>query len=91
MNKQIIYGTGDVYQGIIVKQGRGKMKYLSGNEYEGYWENDMKNGEGVMKYSDGFTYKGSWLNDKKHGKGILIGPNNFMIEGIWKNGVLVKE
>lgn len=91
MNKQIIYGTGDVYQGRIVKQGKGKMKYLSGDEYEGNWDDDMKNGYGVMKYSNGFTYKGTWLNDKKHGNGILIGPNNFMIEGVWKHDIQVKE
>ena len=91
MNKQIIYGTGDVYQGRIVKQGRGKMKYLSGDEYEGNWKNDMKNGRGVMKYADGYTYKGNWFNDKKHGDGILVGPNNYLLIGKWENDILIKK
>ena len=33
-----------------MKNGKGKIIYNNGNEYDGEWKNDKKNGEGYMEY-----------------------------------------
>ena len=51
-----------------VKQGKGIMKYINGNEYNGEWKNNKKEGE--------------YFNDKRNGKGKEYDyDGNLLFEG----------
>ena len=53
------------------RQGNGKMKYDSGNYYEGPFLNDKYHGnDGVYKWADGDEYVGQWKNGERNGLGI---------------------
>jgi len=53
------------------RQGQGKMKYDSGNIYEGPFVNDKYQGEnGIYKWADGDQYEGQWKNGERNGFGI---------------------
>ena len=47
-----------------MKNGKGKIIYNNGNEYEGEWKNDKKNGEGYIEYiNEQDKFKGEFEND----------------------------
>jgi len=53
------------------RQGLGKMKYDSGNSYEGPFLNDKYHGDnGVYKWADGDEYVGQWKDGERNGLGI---------------------
>jgi hypothetical protein len=35
--------------------------WANGNQYKGFYLNDMREGEGTMKWSDGTIYNGEWV------------------------------
>jgi len=46
--------------------GRGRLKYASGNVYEGEWRGDRKEGEGVMHWQDrNEVYEGMWVGNQQ--------------------------
>ena len=57
-----------------MKNGKGKIIYNNGNEYEGEWKNDKKNGEGYIEYiNEQDKFKGEFENDmEKNGEGLII-------------------
>ena len=57
-----------------MRNGKGKMIYINGDEYEGEWKNDMKNGKGEMFYINEYeSFKGEFENNfEKNGEGIII-------------------
>ena len=54
----------------ILKMGRKKYYFSSGQRYEGSFKNGNFEGQGTMFYADGSKYVGSWKDDKRNGKGI---------------------
>ena len=52
-----------------------------GEEYIGYFVNDLKQGKGTLKLSDGQVYKGDFHEDKYHGKGECSFPNGDTYKG----------
>ena len=46
----------------------------NGDEYEGYYENDLKQGKGVWRFINGRVYIGDFKNDKMDGKGRFSWP-----------------
>jgi len=80
--------VGDVYEGECkngLREGKGKLTYLSGDVYDGYWKNDKFNGQGKLTSSDGSIYEGEFKNGLFDGKGKLIYLDLFVYEGEWKN------
>ncbi|EDV21153.1 uncharacterized protein TRIADDRAFT_60444 [Trichoplax adhaerens] len=83
------------------KYGYGTMKYANGDEYNGFWYQDMRHGHGIMKQGtvtnvNSSFYIGEWLCDNKAGYGIYDhnfkdpNPVNYVYRGkrymgIWSN------
>ena len=63
----------------------GKMKYNNGEEYKGFWKNDLKDGEGEYNYNNGDYYKGKFKNNLRNGNGILIYSSGKIYDGEWEN------
>ena len=72
----------------IIKQGKGKIEYIDGVIYEGYWLNDLKSGYGECYYSDLSIYKGNWVNDQPEGHGTFeFGKGEIKsYSGNWRKG-----
>lgn len=65
------WGTSGEYTGIVLngkRHGKGRMLYINGDIYDGYWDNDKRHGKGRMMYVSGTIYEGEWKNNYKHGK-----------------------
>mgnify|MGYP001172452313 CR=1 FL=1 len=68
-----------LYEGYFkndVKEGEGKLTYVSGDVYQGSWKTDRASGFGVLKYRSGDTYTGHFVNGVKSGDGILQYKNH---------------
>ena len=57
------YYEGDVNSSTMA-DGKGVMKFSSGDVYDGDWENGKMNGKGAMLYHDGVFYQGDWKDGK---------------------------
>ena len=66
-----------------IKSGKGTMKYVNGDFYDGNWMDDTKTGKGIMKYANGDVYDGKWSSNGKYGKGIMRYANGDIYEGEW--------
>ena len=64
-----------------MKNGKGKIIYDKGDEYEAEWKNDKKNGEGEIFYiNEQEKFKGEFENGiEKNGEGIIIKNDNIFI------------
>jgi len=63
--------TRQVYEGKWVgdtKQGRGTMKYPSGDRYDGLWKDDLPHGQGTMFFATGETFTGTWTRGELDGQ-----------------------
>ena len=56
-------GGGGIYLPLL--QGKGEMRWPSGDTYVGDWEADTRHGFGLYLYSSGNRYKGQYVNNKK--------------------------
>ncbi len=70
-----------------VRQGRGVMRYLNGNEYSGEWRNDCFNGVGQYTWSDGRVLKGQFREDRINGEGVGVWPDGKRYEGEYVDDV----
>ena len=70
-------------------EGKGQIKYSSGDKYDGAWENGMRSGRGTFtSAADGATYVGLWVKDKKQGPdGKLTVPKG----GLQYNGEFIED
>ena len=48
------------------------MKWISGSQYIGYWQNGKKHGFGRMEKWDGHIQEGTYVNGKLEGHGMEI-------------------
>jgi hypothetical protein len=65
--------VGEVRKGMI--DGKGSIKYSSGDLYEGQFQLCEKHGFGKYTYADGTIYQGQWDHDQRKGKGKIIYSN----------------
>ncbi|KAG0467690.1 hypothetical protein HPP92_019270 [Vanilla planifolia] len=61
------YRNLDVYEGKMC--GRGVMKWLNGDVFNGHWLDGLEHGLGYYYYSDGSCYVGTWSMGLKDGQG----------------------
>mmetsp|Transcript_35024 Transcript_35024/g.88477 ORF Transcript_35024/g.88477 Transcript_35024/m.88477 type:complete len:337 (-) Transcript_35024:53-1063(-) len=64
--------TKDFYAGPMAKwqqHGIGRMKYSSGDDYQGNFRYGLKRGKGKYTWANGDVYDGDWKGDKQHGSG----------------------
>lgn len=59
------YYIGDVLlkEGVLIRQGKGYMKYNALTWYDGDWVNDQRHGHGLYCEYRG-KYEGKWINDR---------------------------
>ena len=89
------YGTdctnNSKYEGEFRKDkkcGKGKIKFESGDTYEGDFNDNKFNGYGHYKwFKNGHEYKGNYLNGKFHGEGFYQWEENEYYNGEYVNGV----
>ena len=67
----VYVGDTTVVGGAKMRQGRGVMFGLSGDLFEGEWQNDSMHGLGMHKGADGSVYEGSYVDHMRHGFGKL--------------------
>ena len=80
---------GIIYEGEFKmgqRNGRGTMKFPSGQVYKGEFKNGKKHGQGKMTYSNGDVYEGGFKNGKRHGQGKQTHPDGDVYTGEWKDG-----
>lgn len=98
------FDNGDVYAGemdvsaagCLVRHGRGKCTYATGDQYDGAWEHDQRCGHGTLAFYNGDVYVGEWKDDQYHGHGVFerrhepSKPLSSRVEtqhdGYWKRG-----
>jgi hypothetical protein len=52
-------------------EGRGEMKFSTGDKYVGEWKKGLKHGKGIYTYSNGDVYEGDYKHNIKEGHGKL--------------------
>lgn len=67
------------------RHGYGVILYLSGNSYEGEWNQGNMHGSGRKKYANGDLYEGNWVEGKRQGKGKYRYHQGHVYEGEYKN------
>lgn len=68
--------------------GKGKMSWLNGDEYEGDYKQDYRSGIGMMKYRNGDWYKGEFRNGVLNGKGLYTWKNGEKYDGGFTGGIM---
>ncbi|KAG2495201.1 hypothetical protein HYH03_006807 [Edaphochlamys debaryana] len=80
----------DRYQGDTDTEGRphgsGRMRYGSGELYDGQWRRGKRHGQGSYDNVDGFSYRGGWEDDVATGFGYARFPGGAQYEGEWLRG-----
>ena len=72
--------------------GEGKITFISGGIYDGYWENAKMHGKGSMYFDDGGNYVGDFSNDEMTGEGIYTKKTNeleYIENGNFNRGILI--
>ncbi|KAE8894330.1 hypothetical protein PF005_g2639 [Phytophthora fragariae] len=55
---------------------RGRLKYSSGDVYDGEWVDGKRHGQGVLTFGSGGSYTGEFANDLFEGFGVLRVPKS---------------
>jgi hypothetical protein len=55
---------------------RGRLKYSTGDVYDGEWVDGKRHGEGVLTFGSGGSYTGEFANDLFEGFGVLRVPKS---------------
>lgn len=78
--------TGNFIDGLPA--GVVKVRFQSGNSYEGQWRNEAPDGEGTMQYATGGNYRGGWKDGVMHGHGVITYANGMVREGDFAEGII---
>ena len=66
-----------------LRHGEGEIRYESGSEYTGHWEDDKRNGPGKFTFACGDVYEGTWKANMYHGHGKYSSAETDEYEGQW--------
>lgn len=86
---RVIWATGDVFEGTLVKglrQGKGVITWANGQRYDGDWVNDRPNGQARVHFANGNDYEGSVQNGVPQGQGRMRFASGDSFEGQFKAG-----
>jgi len=57
-------GMRDSYKGEYnARHGRGVLRYINGDVYEGEFKGNKRNGRGIMRFASGGLYKGEFQDE----------------------------
>jgi hypothetical protein len=65
--------------------GRGKITYPDGTNYEGEWLKGKKHGKGKQMFAAQEHYEGNWKDNMKDGEGTYVFANGDQYIGCYKN------
>ena len=68
--------------------GPARVKYPTGNVYEGQFKRGRKHGPGTFTWAHGDVFKGDYQNGLMHGQGIYTWANGNVFEGAYQNGLM---
>lgn len=71
--------------GTNIRYGKGKLIWIDGSIYEGWWKDNVASGKGRLLHSQGDIYQGEWANDQAHGEGSYLRADGSTYEGQWIN------
>ena len=77
--------TGDMKNGL--KIGKGTMRYILGDIYDGEWENDVRSGHGIVYWQPGLEwikFEGTFKNDWIDGEGTMYYADGRVVTGTFK-------
>ncbi len=86
---RVVWATGDVFEGTLVKgvrQGKGVITWANGHRYDGDWRNDQPTGTARVRFANGNTYEGSVQNGVPQGQGRIRYASGDTFEGQFKAG-----
>jgi len=86
---QVIWATGEVFEGRLVKglrQGKGVVTWANGHRYDGDWVNDQPTGLARVHFTNGNDYEGRVLNGVPQGQGRMRYASGDSFEGQFKAG-----
>ena len=72
--------------------GEGKITFISGSSYDGYWENGMRHGKGTYTFANGDIYVGDFSNNEMTGEGIYTKKTDeleYIENGHFNRGILI--
>ncbi len=79
------FGTGVACSEGDCLNGKGKIKFPKGEEYNGEFKNATVSGNGVMLWPNGAKYDGNYDNNKRNGKGVFTYSNGDVFNGEYKD------
>lgn len=47
----------------MVRDGKGKCKYINKDIYDGNWNDGVREGQGKLTLPNGYYYEGDWVDD----------------------------
>jgi len=86
---RVVWATGDVFEGTLVKgvrQGKGVITWANGHRYDGDWRDDQPTGTARVRFANGNTYEGSVQNGVPQGQGRIRYASGDIFEGQFKAG-----
>jgi len=69
----------------MLRHGEGEIRYESGSEYTGHWENDKRNGPGKFTFACGDIYEGNWKANMYDGYGKYSSAETDEYDGQWQD------
>lgn len=72
---------------LNVYTGLAKVRWASGDMYEGEVDKGIRQGKGKFSWSSGQVYEGDWSNDLATGQGVIRFVNGNRYEGAVVNGI----
>ena len=70
------------------RHGFGTATFCNGDEYAGWWHENVKHGIGRYTWASGETYEGRFVGGEICGHGIMTGPSHcYEYRGMFENGV----
>ena len=88
----IEYSDGSKYVGECDAKelnGTGKLTFVSGDIYEGHFQNGCRNGQGVYTWASGDKYDGEWETDQMEGSGTYTYSNGSYASGTFDKNTFV--
>lgn len=70
--------------------GKGKLTYKNGDQYEGNFVNGQFEGQGTFRSKTGWSYKGEFSKGQANGKGTLTTADGKKYSGRFKQGIYQK-
>ena len=80
-------GTVSTPAPMLRAHGKGKMRYINGDRYDGQWVNSRREGQAQGNRRRARYVRGAWAKDMRNGAGRYIDNAGNVMMGRWENNV----